>query len=117
MHFLNASLFFFFVLLFNFVEMLFQRIYYTYILKCNDESYYVGVTNNVKRRLIEHNQGLNKDCYTFGRRPVQLAYYESFKYILNAIHREKELKGWSRAKKEALIAGDKLRIKELSRGK
>ena len=77
--------------------------YYTYILKCSDDSYYIGVTNNVERRLIEHQEGINITCYTYSRRPIDLVYFEKFIDILQAIAREKQLKGWSRKKKEALI--------------
>ena len=74
-----------------------------YILKCSDNSYYVGVTNNVERRLEEHNSGLNRNSYTFKRRPLELVYYESFQTADDAIKFEKKIKGWTRKKKEALI--------------
>ncbi|MFH0988131.1 MAG: GIY-YIG nuclease family protein, partial [Parcubacteria group bacterium] len=77
--------------------------YYVYIVECADESYYTGITNNHKRRLDEHNSGKDEKSYTFTRRPVKLVHLEEFKYVLDAIAREKQLKGWSRAKKKALI--------------
>lgn len=77
--------------------------YYTYILKCSDNSYYVGVTNNIDRRLNEHQEGVNETCYTFRRRPVKLLFFEMFIDVKQAITREKQIKRWSRAKKEALI--------------
>ncbi len=80
--------------------------YYVYILQCSDSSYYVGVTNNLKRRFHEHQSGLNKKAYTFSRRPLQLKFKQEFKYINDAISFEKQIKRWSRAKKEALINGD-----------
>ena len=52
--------------------------YYTYILQCNDLSYYVGVTNDLDRRLQEHNNDENKLSYTFDKRPVIMKYYEYF---------------------------------------
>ncbi len=77
--------------------------YFTYILACADNSYYVGVTNNLERRLKEHQEGIHSNSYTYSRRPVKLLYYEESQYIINAIEREKQLKRWSRKKKEALI--------------
>lgn len=91
--------------------------YYVYILECSDGSYYVGVTNNLERRLWEHQEGYNKGCYTFSRRPVTLKYYEHFSYINSAIEREKQLKGWSRKKKEALFNSDWEELKKLSKSK
>jgi putative endonuclease len=76
---------------------------FVYILKCSDESYYIGVTNNIRRRFREHQSGMNETAYTHSRRPVELAYCEEFTDIRVAITREKQLKGWSRTKKEALI--------------
>ena len=52
--------------------------YYTYILRCSDNSYYTGITNNLERRLIEHHKGLNPTCYTFNKRPVELVYQQNF---------------------------------------
>ena len=77
--------------------------YYVYIVRCSDGLYYTGVTNNLDRRLAEHNEGYNIHCFTFSRRPVVLQYYEHFVNIQNAIAREMQLKGWSRQKKEALF--------------
>ncbi|MBI2269816.1 MAG: GIY-YIG nuclease family protein [Bacteroidetes bacterium] len=74
-----------------------------YIVKCSDDSYYTGVTNNIDRRLNEHNCGHSPSSYTSSRRPVELVFYEIFDRPLEAIDFEKKLKGWSRAKKEALI--------------
>ena len=52
--------------------------YWVYIVKCKDGKYYTGVTNNLDRRLKEHNEGLNPKCYTYERRPVELMYEEHF---------------------------------------
>jgi len=76
---------------------------YVYILKCSDLSYYIGVTNNPELRLISHNQGLNSTSYTYNRRPVALVWCDFFQSNLEAIRWEKQIKGWSRKKKEALI--------------
>jgi len=89
--------------------------YYVYILKCADGSYYTGVTNNLERRLAEHQQGIDPNCYTFKRRPVVLAYAESYPEVIYAIQREKQIKGWRRAKKEALIHGEFDKLPELAK--
>jgi putative endonuclease len=81
----------------------FYKDYYTYIVECFDGIYYVGMTNNIDRRLREHNNGLNKFCFTYERRPVKLVYYEHTHDVWQAIFREKQIKGWSRRKKQALI--------------
>jgi putative endonuclease len=80
-----------------------MKTYFVYILKCSDNSYYTGFTNDLERRLGEHNSGKNKDCYTFNKRPIELMWFETFNDVLNAIAVEKQIKGWSRRKKEALI--------------
>lgn len=90
--------------------------YFVYILRCSDASYYTGVTNNLDRRLEEHNSGLIKG-YTSKRLPVNLVFSERFSDINDAIRLEKQLKGWSRKKKEALIAGDFYSLVELSKKK
>jgi putative endonuclease len=77
---------------------------YVYILECSDESYYVGVTNNVSRRFQEHQNARNSESYTASRLPIKLLYVEEFSGPLAAIAREKQLKGWTKAKKQALIA-------------
>ncbi len=89
--------------------------YYIYILKCSDNSYYIGVTNNLDLRLNQHQQGVNKNSYTFNKRPVELVYQEEHTDIKKAIAREKQLKKWSRKKKEALINGDIDLLKILSK--
>lgn len=91
-----------------------RRYYYVYILKCSDKSYYTGVTNNVDRRFAEHQDGKNPDSYTFSRRPLELVFCEYFTDPKQAIAFEKQVKGWSRAKKEALIAGDWDKIVKLA---
>ena len=83
-----------------------MKSYFVYILKCSDNSYYTGFTNNLERRLQEHHSGKNKNCYTFNKRPLKLVWFETFNDVLNAIAIEKKIKGWSRIKKEALIQED-----------
>jgi|SRR5690606_18135026 len=88
--------------------------YYVYILKCADASYYTGITNDIDRRLLEHQEGINKGSYTHGKRPVELIYYETFNDVNQAIAFEKQIKGWSRKKKEALIKENWEDIKKLA---
>ncbi len=78
---------------------------YVYILRCSDDSFYTGVTNNLELRLEQHQQGINPGYYTFSRRPVKLVYHVMISDPTDAIRLEKRLKGWSRAKKIALIEG------------
>ena len=78
---------------------------YVYILKCADDSYYVGSTTNLDRRLFEHQNGLIRG-YTESRRPVELVWSAEFPTDHDAFLRERQIKGWSRTKKEALIRGD-----------
>ncbi len=80
-----------------------MKLYFVYIIKCNDDSFYTGFTNNLERRLQEHSSGKNEGCYTYKKRPITLVWFESFNDVLDAIATEKRIKGWSRRKKEALI--------------
>jgi putative endonuclease len=77
--------------------------YFVYILECADGFYYTGVTNSLDRRIDEHNEGIDPKSYTYKRRPVVLKYWLRFTNIEKAIEWEKQLKGWSRKKKEALF--------------
>jgi len=77
---------------------------FVYILKCSDESYYTGVTNNLELRVLQHNNSDKETAYCFSRRPVKLVYFEVFQFAKAAIAREKQIKRWTRAKKEALMA-------------
>ncbi len=80
--------------------------YYVYIIKCSDNSYYTGITNNLEKRFKEHQFGRIISCYTYSRRPLQSKFYQEFNDVLQAIYFEKKIKGWTRAKKLALINGD-----------
>ena len=91
-----------------------MRTYYVYILQCSDNSYYTGVTNDIERRVIEYNQGEDKQAYTFRKRPVKLVWFEYFNDVNQAIGKEKQIKDWSRKKKEALITNDFDLLLELS---
>ena len=77
--------------------------YFTYILECSDNSFYVGCTNNLEKRLQEHNESKWGAHYTKIRRPVILRYSEKFVTLKEARQREAELKGWRREKKLNLI--------------
>ncbi len=90
--------------------------YFVYILKCSDDSYYTGVTNNFEKRINEHQSGLIKG-YTSTRLPVKLVFSERFTDINEAIRFEKQVKGWSRRKKEALIVRDFDLLVKLSNSK
>lgn len=79
---------------------------YVYILKCADNSYYTGVTNDMERRLKEHKSGKSISSYTSSKLPVELVFVERVQDPNQAIAFEKQIKGWSRRKKEALINGD-----------
>jgi len=80
--------------------------YYVYILKCSDNSFYTGFTNDMERRITEHNSVMTKGTYTSTRLPVRLVWLETFSDPNQAIMVEKQIKGWSRRKKEALINED-----------
>jgi len=84
------------------------------MLKCADDSYYIGVSNNYSKRFEEHQLGKSTKSYTYSRRPVKLVYLEAFHDIKQAISWEKQIKGWSRAKKAALIERNYAKIKELA---
>ncbi len=77
---------------------------FTYILECADGSFYTGSTKNLEKRLWEHNNGIGAN-YTKKRLPVELVYYEEYSRIDQAFYREKQIQGWSRRKKLALIEG------------
>jgi putative endonuclease len=78
---------------------------HVYIAECSDGSYYTGVSANVKKRIALHNAGRGAK-YTRGRRPVQLVYLENCKSLSLALKRERQIKGWKRARKEALVSGN-----------
>lgn len=80
-----------------------HALFYVYILECSDQTYYTGITNNVDKRVNEHQLGLHPGSYTYDRRPVELVYYETFTDPDTAIAFEKKIKKWSHAKKKALI--------------
>ena len=68
------------------------HIYFVYILKCSDGTYYTGVTNDVNRRFAEHRTAKDTKSYTFKRKPLKLMFFAEFSNIDNAIEKEKQLK-------------------------
>ena len=88
--------------------------FYVYILKCNDGSYYTGHTDDLESRLGEHFAAQN-ECYTKSRLPLTLMFVQEFATRSEAIETEVSIKKWTRKKKEALIAGDWLLLRQLSR--
>ena len=88
--------------------------YAVYILSCSDDSYYTGQSNDLEKRIWQHETGYFPDCYTFKRRPLKLAWHTIVQTPDEATKLEKQIKGWSRKKKEALIKGDIEELKRLS---
>ncbi len=86
---------------------------YLYILECADGSYYTGSTWNLEKRLWEHQNGLGAN-HTKKRLPITLLYCEEFERVEDAYLREKQIQGWGRRKKDALIAGDMDKLVEYS---
>ncbi|WP_067033187.1 GIY-YIG nuclease family protein [Allomuricauda sp. CP2A] len=83
-----------------------MKLYYVYILLCSDGLTYTGITDNVARRINEHQNGLSKNAFTYRRRPVELVFQQEFNDVLQAISFEKKIKKWSAKKKIALSKGD-----------
>ena len=88
--------------------------YFVYIVRCADDSLYVGHTTDVPERVKVHNDGRGA-LWTASRRPVAVVYQEQHPSGANAIARERQLKRWTHAKKLALINGDKALLKSLSK--
>jgi len=90
--------------------------FFVYILQCSDGSFYIGHTDDLKKRVYQHQMNHYK-CYTSKKLPVNLVFYETFGSRDEAIAAERQIKGWSRIKKQALIEGnfDKIRIMCFSR--
>ncbi len=83
-----------------------MKTYYVYILRCSDNSFYTGITGNFEQRWAQHQEGFFKNCYTYKRRPLIVEYHMEFNDVIQAILFEKKVKGWTRAKKQALINND-----------
>ena len=89
---------------------------YMYSLLCSNGKYYTGSTNDMDKRLAEHQNGEGSN-YTRKHLPVELVYLEEFRRIDDAFKREKQVQGWGRKKKEALIKGNFDELPELSLSK
>jgi putative endonuclease len=94
-----------------------MKIYYVYILKCSDDSYYTGITLNLEKRIFEHQSKKHKDSYTYKRQPVELVFYCEFSNVEMAIKTEKQIKKWSIAKKEAIINDEYEKLPNLAKKK
>jgi putative endonuclease len=92
-----------------------MRIYYVYMLLCADRSFYIDITNDPEMRVAQHQLGQDRTCYTFTRRPVTLVHCSDFSNVEDAIAWEKQLKGWSRAKKVAFISNNWCLVHELAK--
>jgi predicted GIY-YIG superfamily endonuclease len=90
--------------------------FWVYILHCADRSYYTGHTDNLEKRLAQHTTGAIPTCYTYKRRPLDLVFFQELSTREQAIAVERQIKGWSRRKKEALIRGDWAEVSRLARG-
>lgn len=88
--------------------------FYVYILKCKDKSYYTGHTDNLEKRLAEHH-AKTYPCYTKLRLPIEVVFIEIFQTREEAFATEQKIKGWCRKKKEALIASNWNRLSELAK--
>ncbi len=87
---------------------------YAYILKCSNDLYYTGSTIDLEKRISEHQEGKGSN-FTKKYLPIELIYVEEFNRIDEAFYREKQIQGWSRKKKEALISGQTNLLHELSK--
>jgi len=90
--------------------------FWVYMLRCADRSFYVGHTDNLELRIAQHHAGA-MPCYTLTRRPLELVFSQEFVTREEALAAERQLKGWSRAKKKALVREDWVAINRLGRGK
>jgi putative endonuclease len=86
--------------------------FWMYMLRCSDDSFYVGHTDNINLRIAQHEQGSIPSCHTYWRRPVELVFVQDFGTREEALAMERRVKGWSRAKKAALCQRN---WKEISR--
>jgi predicted GIY-YIG superfamily endonuclease len=91
-------------------------VFYTYILKCIDRSFYVGHTDDLEQRLAQHQSG-KFEGYTSARLPIEMVWVGAFGSRYDAFLAERKIKGWSRKKKEALIRKDWQTISELSKNR
>src|SRR5690348_16040664 len=90
--------------------------FWVYIVRCNDDSYYTGHTDNLELRVAGHNADKFRG-FTFSRRPVELVFYQECVCRDDAFRLERQIKGWSRAKKQAMIRKDWDKISQLARNR
>ncbi|KUR79828.1 GIY-YIG nuclease family protein [Novosphingobium sp. FSW06-99] len=93
-----------------------SEVFCAYLLRCNDGSYYAGHTDSLEARLAQHQTGALAG-YTAARLPVELVWSEAFPTRDEAFAAERRIKGWSRAKKQALIMGDWASLQQLARNR
>ena len=89
--------------------------FWVYILRCADGSYYTGQTDNLEKRIGEHTAGAVTSCYTLKRRPLELVFSQDFPAREEALASERQIKGWSRKKKEAMMRGDWAEVSRLAK--
>ena len=89
--------------------------FWVYILRCSDNSYYTGHTDNLENRIAQHHQGYFPTCYTYKRRPLELVFSQPFTTRAEALASEQQIKGWSRKKKEAMMRGDWAEVSRLAK--
>ncbi|MEO1146411.1 MAG: GIY-YIG nuclease family protein [Cyanobacteria bacterium J06638_22] len=89
--------------------------FWVYILRCADNSYYTGHTDNLEKRMAEHRTGVMPTCYTHKRRSVELIFSQEFATREESLASERQIKGWSRKKKEAMIRGDWAEVSQLAK--
>jgi putative endonuclease len=89
--------------------------FWVYLLRCRDGSYYTGHTDELERRLAQHHAGVFPSCYTANRRPLELVFTQDVASREEALVSERRIKGWSRKKKEAMIAGNWPEVSRLAK--
>ncbi|HMM67590.1 MAG TPA: GIY-YIG nuclease family protein [Dokdonella sp.] len=89
--------------------------FWVYILKCADESYYTGHTDNLEIRIGQHDNAAIPGCFTLNRRPVIVVCSQEFVAREEALAAEQQIKGWNRKKKQAMIRGDWKQVARLAR--
>ena len=90
--------------------------FWVYILRCSDDSYYTGHTDNLEARLYQHNI-TEQNSYVSSRKPFELIWSQTFESRELALTAELQIKGWSRSKKEAMMRGDWEKVSELAKSK
>ena len=88
--------------------------FWVYIVRCADDSYYTGHTDDLDRRVAQHKEGAIPGCYTFKRRPVTLVFSQPCVTREEALAAEQQIKGWSWKKKEAMMRNDWAEVSRLA---